>query len=220
MKNFMKKLPVMITFVALAVVWLVVYIGLQVRPIAYGNAYKHTETKDKVTTETYYTLNTDNTASIRTIETDFSSSYESEYTVWYIKEGKYVVIGYIAEETKTDRMQFKTFEEFEKFVEDNKILDKDAIEENYKKSGGYMFTITSTAFTAQICQYGYDYELDDYKQSVRNTKNYGTIAFSVVGGIVVLALIAGAVVSVLFYIKDRKAPAAPVEEAPAETPAE
>lgn len=40
MKKFLGKLPVLITFVALAVVMLVAYIGLLVRPVAVGFTYK------------------------------------------------------------------------------------------------------------------------------------------------------------------------------------
>lgn len=40
MKKFLGKKPVMITFVALAIVMLVVYIGLLVRPVAVGFTYK------------------------------------------------------------------------------------------------------------------------------------------------------------------------------------
>jgi len=40
MKKFLGKLPVMITFVALAVIMLVAYIGLLVRPVAVGMTYK------------------------------------------------------------------------------------------------------------------------------------------------------------------------------------
>lgn len=40
MKKFFGKLPVMITFVALAVVMAVVYIGMLVRPVAIGMTYK------------------------------------------------------------------------------------------------------------------------------------------------------------------------------------
>ena len=40
MKKFLGKLPVMITFVSLAVVMLVVYIGMLVRPVAIGMTYK------------------------------------------------------------------------------------------------------------------------------------------------------------------------------------
>jgi len=40
MKKFFGKKPVMITFIALAVVMLVVYIGMLVRPVAVGFTYK------------------------------------------------------------------------------------------------------------------------------------------------------------------------------------
>lgn len=40
MKKFLGKKPVMITFLALAVVMLVVYIGMLVRPVAIGMTYK------------------------------------------------------------------------------------------------------------------------------------------------------------------------------------
>lgn len=39
MKNFLKKMPVMIVFVALAVIGLLVYIPMLARPISYGMTY-------------------------------------------------------------------------------------------------------------------------------------------------------------------------------------
>ena len=43
MKKFFGKLPVMITFIVLAVIMTVAYIGLLVRPVAIGFTYKGEE---------------------------------------------------------------------------------------------------------------------------------------------------------------------------------
>lgn len=51
MKKFFGKLPVMITFVALAVIFAVVYIGMLVRPVAIGMTYKGEVTRYGQTAE-------------------------------------------------------------------------------------------------------------------------------------------------------------------------
>ena len=48
MKKFLGKLPVMLTFVVVAVLVLGVYIGLLARPVATGMTYSYTMDKDEV----------------------------------------------------------------------------------------------------------------------------------------------------------------------------
>lgn len=52
MKKFFGKKPVLITFIALAVIFAVVYIGMLVRPVAIGMTYKGTITNPENITET------------------------------------------------------------------------------------------------------------------------------------------------------------------------
>ncbi len=206
MKNFMKKLPVMITLLALTAVWLGVYLFMQLRPVAYGMSYKHTKTEEGVTTTTYYKLNCDDTAELR-----FKSlGTEQINTVWYIKEGKYIVFGMMSNETQAGYGYFKSFDDFKKYVADQKLLNKDTVESNYdNRVYRLMYTMTGTAFFGQICHY------EGSEQVIHNCTNYETITFSVIGGIFILILIAGSVWSTLLFIKDRKNKTTPVQVEPA-----
>ncbi len=212
MKKFMKKLPVMITFLALTVVWLGVYLFMQLRPVAYGMTYKHKEynKENKMTIETHYTLKCNNKAElVRVYYDDLKTIRQETKTIgWFVKEGKYIAFGEIAEKTNVNKGEFKTYEDFEKYAKENLLKESD-LQTNYEN--GELYTMTGTAFTAQIC-----HQEGEFDNVIQNCTNYETITFSVVGGIVILVLAAGAVWSTLLFVKDRKSKPAPVAETKAE----
>ncbi|MBE5741264.1 MAG: hypothetical protein E7351_01880 [Clostridiales bacterium] len=86
MKKFLKKKPVMITFIVLAVLMLVFYIGMMVRPVAWWMDYSYKG--EKVT----QTITFNNDKSLKTKMKSENSTYENAYSV-YVKEGYLFLVG-------------------------------------------------------------------------------------------------------------------------------
>ncbi len=159
MKKFLRKKPVMITFIALAVVMLVVYIGMLVRPVAIGMTYK---------------------GKIEGIEASIKVRNGSEVTVemdGQEMEGRYVVKGrevYFHVGDMTD----KEFKEL-----------KENVLENWEQGKKYGLIHDVNAFVAEFGD--------------ENLTCAGSIVFAAVGGVVTVALVTFATLSLVYFIKKK-----------------
>ncbi len=172
MKKFFGKLPVMITFIALAVIMTVAYIGLLVRPVAIGFTYKgeieHPMTSEKVDVSVKFKSGK---------KAEMKIEGEESEEIYYFEKDGYVV--FLDIENKDDYKDAKEeyiehWDEVKVMVETMGLGGKDC-----------------NAFNAIVMG-----------QELQCT---GSIVFAVVGGIVELVLLAGAGLSVFYFIKKKKA---------------
>ena len=193
MKKFFGKLPVMITFVALAVVMAAAYIGLLVRPAAIGFAYKGEADFFETGKKQEVSMTFKNNKVART--TIQGEEDKVVVDVWVYRDGNYVIQGGIKEIIEADdatkaflelgKMSEDDYKEMVKLIEEMKKEEPKAYEEALKdeiKINAFKMTIDKDEFTCT-----------------------GSIVFAIVGGIVELVLLAGAGLSVFYFIKKKKA---------------
>ena len=193
MKKFFGKLPVMITFVALAVVMAAAYIGLLVRPAAIGFAYKGEADFFETGKKQEVSMTFRNNKVART--TIQGEEDKVVVDVWVYRDGNYVIQGGIKEVIEADestkamleyaKMSEDDYKDMVKSIEEMKEKDEKAYEEALKEE------IEINAFKMTIGE-------DEFKCT-------GSVVFAIVGGIVELVLLAGAGLSVFYFIKGKKA---------------
>jgi len=185
MKKFLKKKPVMITFIALAVVMLIVYIGMLVRPVAIGFTYRG-QSSNSIGSYTYIYDIEDKIGgkTIKSVTTKTSILGNSETVTtteserYYFTYKGFIVVDNIGAVENDD--EFKDW--------------KNDIKENWDtyKDGTLSVGVAKTnAFKIG--------EGDDSSSCV------GSIVFAVVGGILLVAVVALAGTSVVLSLKKDKA---------------
>lgn len=206
MKKFLGKLPVMITLVSLAVVMLVAYIVMLVRPVAYGFTYKGKQDFMETGKKQEITMKFNNDEVART--TIKSEDDEIVLDSWIYRDGDYVVpvesgFGLVPclkkvvkadEATKTYLEKNLVISEAEyddmiKGVKEFKEKDPKAYEAGLKKVG-----YKANAFKLVI---------GEGKDAVTYTCT-GSIVFAAVGGVVLVALLTFGAFSVVYFIKGKK----------------
>lgn len=179
MKKFLKKLPVMITLVALSVVLLGFYIYMIARPVSYGMGYKYTEKTDD---NNYYTnsvvVQNNKKAKMSSIGKLAGEDMKESATYWIATKGnKFIMVG-VAEADGVPAEYCMTEEQYNATV---KLLTDENFENYGIKSSAFKFTVGGDTYTCT-----------------------GAIVFAVVGGVVELALLSFATLSVIFFIQDKK----------------
>ena len=177
MKKFLKKLPVMITFVALSVVLLGVYIYMLARPVSYGMAYKHSEKTD----ENNYieqTIVVQNNKKAKVTINGKVMGFEMKVTggAWIaIKGNKALFVG-TSEGLDEVVMTEEQYNEAVKLLTDESFKSEDAITSN-----AFKMTMDGETYTCT-----------------------GAIVFAAVAGAVELCLLTFACLSVIFFLQDKK----------------
>ncbi len=174
MKKFLSKLPVMVTFLAVAVVILALYIGILARPVSYGMKYSGTVSYEVGTTNVEYdaTYKFKNNKVLSITMTDSNGTTET-MDAWYIREGRKVAIAGYSEEAYNDAL-----EEYKAYTQE----EKDAFWAEYGINiNAFKFYNNDTSF---VCA--------------------GAIVFAVVMGVIELAVITFAVLSTVFFILRKK----------------
>lgn len=202
MKNFLKKMSVMIVFVALAVIGLLVYIPMLARPISYGMTYvdRYTATADDAEiygieegTEMTARMRFDDDKSVKmVIKTD---GLEIEMKMWIYRNGnKFTTVGIksAAGQVTADCM---TEEEYNAQVEQIEAL-KDTEEWDSMWNADYAISINAFRTGAEG-----DYMLCE-----------DAIIFAVLWGVLEVALIVFASLSVVFFVKGKKTAPETTEE--------
>ena len=177
MKKFLGKKPVMITFIALAVIMLVFYIGMLVRPVAIGMTYKGDLNMDywgKMEMEVK--VKTGSKADVKvTIE---GVSFELE-DVRYVENDRqvYIIMADLDDPMKMTDEEYKEMKkEILKYWDD---LDKE----------GALMDVSA-------------FSMGDETDSMTCV---GSIVFAIIGGVITAALITFATLSTLVVLKKKEA---------------
>ena len=201
-EKFLKKMPVMIVFVALAVIGLLVYIPMLARPVSYGMTYveRYTATAEDAAiygieegTEMTARMRFDDDKSVKMlIKTD---GLEIEMEMWIYRNGnKFTTVGMksAAGQVTADCM---TEDEYNTQVEEIEAL-KDT--EEWDSMWNSDYTVSINAFRTG--------EEGDYMLCE------DAIIFTVLWGVLEVALIVFASLSVVFFVKGKKTASETTEE--------
>lgn len=188
MKKFLSKLPVMIVFVVLAVAVLGLYIGMLARPVSYGMTYSGAIPMDPASEETIDSemkfINS------RIVEATMSDGTESmPMRMWYLRDGnKIITLGPVASDDSTSGYGMT--------------------EEDYNTAVEQYFSATEEEKTAMIEMLGGYAEINAFTMGdeTASLTCTGAIVFTVIMGVVEVALIAFAVLSVVFFVLKKKSP--------------
>ena len=188
MKKFLSKLPVMIVFVVLAVAVLGLYIGMLARPVSYGMTYSGAIPMDPASEETIDSemkfINS------RIVEATMSDGTESmPMRMWYLRDGnKIITLGPVASDDSTSGYGMT--------------------EEDYNTAVEQYFSATEEEKTAMIEMLGGYAEINAFTMGdeTASLTCTGAIVFAVIMGVVEVALIAFAVLSVVFFVLKKKSP--------------
>lgn len=210
MKKFLSKKPVMITFIALAVVMIAFYIGMMVRPVSYGMNYVYKNSVGDTETTTKLKINSDKTMRLTsTRENDGKVSDKTVMEYWIFRD--------------EDSIYQLGVKKYISGIEDGEKVSKDDIEEanehtmskdDYKKAAEALKKASKKGeveFAAALLANGAYEVLEDvsiYDAELNlgdaEAKCSGAIVFTVVGAVVVVALVAVASLSVVFTVKGKK----------------
>ena len=188
MKKFLSKLPVMIVFVVLAVVVLGLYIGILARPVSYGMTYSGAIPMDPASEETIDSEMKFINSRIVIVEATMSDGTES-MRMWYLRDGnKIITLGYVASDDSTSGY--------------------DMTEEDYNTAVEQYFSATEEEKTAMIEMLGGYAEINAFTMGdeTASLTCTGAVVFAVIMGVVEIALIAFAVLSVVFFVLKKKKP--------------
>lgn len=139
MKNFLKKMPVFITFLSLAVVMLVVWIAMVARPVSYGWGYKGTENG----VDTVFTLNSDHTYDLYFEDTDTTES------AYFFRRGYKVKFSEAMSEDEYEELK-KTYDAFTSEQLDEFYADSIKVNAFRFSSGTVTYTCTGAIVFASV----------------------------------------------------------------------
>ena len=188
MKKFLSKLPVMIVFVVLAVAVLGLYIGMLARPVSYGMTYSGAIPMDPASEETIDSEMKFINSRIVIVEATMSDGTES-MRMWYLRDGnKIITLGPVASDDSTSGYGMT--------------------EEDYNTAVEQYFSATEEEKTAMIEMLGGYAEINAFTMGdeTASLTCTGAIVFAVIMGVVEVALIAFAVLSVVFFVLKKKKP--------------
>ncbi len=192
MKKFLSKLWVMATLIAVSVVLLGLYMYMTIRPVSYGMWYTYSQTTEESGTQ--YTLEMsikfiDEKRLVIKISSDDGSI---EADSWYVKNGGQVLINAnLSEESMSE-------EEFDAYLEELRNNEEmwNAVWNGEDTLYGGVFYANAFKLTPHTAT---PVEGEDEAMSCS-----GAVWYAVVMGIVEVALITFAVLSVIYYVKNKK----------------
>ena len=193
MKNFLKKMPVMIVFVALAVIGLLVYIPMLARPVSYGMTYvySHTVTEEEstamgVAAGTEISMKIQILSDEKANYTAITNGESEEIEVWIIRNGNQFILIPV---TMTEEEYHETVDALKADEEEWNALWDESTGENALFSIN-AFKITPAAYLVT----------SGMGELICND----AIIFAVLWGVLEVALIVFASLSVVFFIKGKK----------------
>ena len=191
-KNFLKKMPVMIVFVALAVIGLLVYIPMLARPVSYGMTYVYNTTATEENAESMgETVGTEISLKIKiksdekAIMTTVTNGETEEIEVWIIRNGNQFILIPV---TMTEEEYHETVDALKADEEEWNALWDESTGENALFSIN-AFKITPAAYLVT----------SGMGELICND----AIIFAVLWGVLEVALIVFASLSVVFFIKGK-----------------
>ncbi len=208
MKKFLSKKPVMIAFIVAAVVFLAVYIGMLVRPVSYGFNYTNKTTDEGVTSIEKINIKSDKVMRMTSIEKQKGKDdTKSVVDAWIYRDGNKIYMVGVKEYvdvTDMDPVEAEMMKEFMPEVtkdDYNKVVDalKDA-----KEKGATEYAVALASSTIEMGEVGLfkfgedDKDTKDIDESYTNNQ---AIVFTIVHGVVTLALMAFAGLAVFYKVK-------------------
>ena len=190
MKKFLSKMPVMIVFLSLAVVGLVFYIVMLARPVSYGMTYTWNHVVTEEDASTFGEVGTEVNMSIKIkndrkmILTMNTENDGEQIETWIIRNGNKFIM--IPEGVSSEK-------EYEALVEALKA-NKDEWNALWSGEGEGMPVFNVNAFSIKVDFYGVDI----------NMTCTGAIVFASVFGVIEVALITFAILSIIFFTKSNK----------------
>ena len=194
MSKFLSKLWVMITLIAVSIVLLGVYIYVLARPISYGMWYSYSHVEE--VSEGQSTTIEMSFKFINDKKLLFKVSNESNVTeieMWYVKNGRQVLFSF--EGTATETTPEEEFDAQVKKLKEDKDL-WNAVWSGEETSWGTVLNASAFKLTPHTAT---PVEGEDEAMSCS-----GAVWYAVIMGIVEVALITFAVLSVIYYIKGKK----------------
>lgn len=195
MSKFLSKMWVMVTLVAVSVVLLGLYLYMVARPISYGMWYSYSHVEE--VSEGQSTTIEMSFKFINDKKLLFKVSNESNVTeteMWYVKNGRQVLISF-GEEAATETTTEEEFDaQLETLKEDKELWN--AIWSGEEIPGGTVLNASAFKLTPHTAT---PVEGEDEAMSCS-----GAVWYAVIMGIVEVALITFAVLSVIYYIKGKK----------------
>lgn len=206
MKKLLSKKPVMITFIALAVVFLAVYIGMLVRPVSYGFNYtsKNTATVAGKEITTTYKVNFKSDRVARQtmiVEGEKETKGVSEY--WIYRDGNKILMIDLKEIISSTEFTDAQIEEMNKECMTKKEYEVEVEKlEKMKKENAALYELEMKGATeVGLFKFGEDIaETKDIDESSTNTQ---AIVFAIVHGVVTVALLAFAGLAVYYAVKKK-----------------
>ena len=196
MSKFLSKLWVMVTLVAVSVVLLGSYLYMVARPISYGMWYSYSHVEEvsegqSTTIEMSFKFINDK----KLLYKVSNESNVTEIEMWYVKNGRQVLISF-GEEAATETTTEEEFDaQLETLKEDKELWN--AIWSGEEIPGGTVLNASAFKLTPHTVSSSSEGSDDAMSCS-------GAVWYAVIMGIVEVALITFAVLSVIYYIKGKK----------------
>ena len=194
MKKVLSKLWVMVTLIAVSVVLLGTYVYLLARPISYGMWYSASENAGVEGGNVEVTMSVKFIDGKRALLKTTTEGVDMEIEMWYINDGSRICL-------TANPTSVMAEEEFDTMVEGlkadeaewNAIWNGEADPESF----GAMYNIGAFNMRSNVAGYG----AEDQDNLVCD----GAISLALIMGMIEIALITFAVLSVIYYIKGKKA---------------
>lgn len=196
MSKFLSKMWVMVTLVAVSVVLLGSYLYMVARPISYGMWYSYSHVEEvsegqSTTIEMSFKFLNDK----KLLYKVSNESNVTEIEMWYVKNGRQVLISF-GEEAATETTTEEEFDaQLETLKEDKELWN--AIWSGEEIPGGTVLNASAFKLTPHTVSSSSEGSDDAMSCS-------GAVWYAVIMGIVEVALITFAVLSVIYYIKGKK----------------
>ncbi len=208
MKKFLSKLPVMITFVVLAVLVLALNIGMLARPVSYGMTYKSKITENGKTVEASYKFKNSKVVETKGDMDLGIGNLDVTMDAWVLKDGyTMVVVGIRLTDSVVELMKSSgaaegmTDEEIrQQLLSTGEFFDEDGYDAAVKE----YWDMSSEERDAVKKERGMKVNAFRMKSADETATCAGAIVYAVIMGIVDLALITFATLSVVFFVLDKK----------------
>ena len=203
MKKFLSKKPVMISFIVLAVVMIAVYIGILARPVSYGFAYNYKDYNEDTKTKSSYSMviNSNKVMTQTMVEETEEETTKEVVELWIYQDGDRIQVLGVKEYVSSTEMTAEELKAANKFALTEEAYNE--IIEGIEKTKTESPELYEEA-KEEMAQFG-TFQVDmGSEENPQIFKNTQAIAFTVVHGLVTIALVAGAVLSVVFVVSKKK----------------
>lgn len=209
MKKFLGKKNVMIAFVALAVLFLAVYVGMLVRPVSYGFNYTNSivseddgKELEEITKLNFRSDKVLRQTAISTIDGEVDEKGVGDF--WIYRDGNKIIIIGLKEVIESTEMSKSQIEDYNKNAMSKAKYEVEVEElEKLKEESPKAYELRmKSALEVKLFTAGEDDpETKDLDESFGNTQ---AVVFTVVHGVVTVALLAFASLSLVFFVTKKK----------------